>query len=503
MREPPSSTPATLRMRGVSKRFGATQALQGVDLELYEGEVHALMGENGAGKSTLIKIMTGLHTADAGIIELDGAETSVGSPADAQHLGIVAIYQEPLIFPDLTVAENIFMGHCDRGRLMDWADLYRDAAAILAQLDMNIDPRATARSLTVGEQQAVEIAKAMSQRVRVLILDEPTAALSSHEAQQLFAQIERLRAAGVALLFISHRLDEVFAIADRVSVFRDGRHISTKPISATGESQIVKEMVGRDIGSQSRRQSRAKPGDVALAVHNLSRDGAFEDVTFSIGRGEVVGFAGLVGAGRTDVALALFGIAPATSGRTEIGGEPVNLDSPQTALRHGLAYASEDRRKLGLSLPQSIAANIALPTLRRYTRLRWLLDTEAESRTAEGFRDELNIRTPSVVTAVGNLSGGNQQKVMLSKWLNTGPAILILDEPTRGVDVGAKAEVHRLVRDLADQGIAVMMISSDLPEILLMSDRIVVMRSGKVAATFDADDASQETVMTAAVGSLA
>lgn len=488
-----------LEMSGVSKRFGATQALDGVSLTLHPGEVHALVGENGAGKSTLIKIMTGLYLSDTGTTSVEGTPAHISSPADAQRLGITAIYQEPLIFGDLTVAENIFMGHADRGRVVRWRDLYRDAAAVLAQLDIDIDPRSPASVLTVGEQQAVEIAKAMSQDVRILIMDEPTAALSAHEAQQLFHQVERLRDAGVAVLFISHRLDEVFAIADRISVFRDGRHISTRLVEQTSQDQVVQEMVGRELDDFYLHTQR-QAGEVALDVSGLGREGVFDNVSFTVRRGEVVGFAGLVGAGRTDVALALFGIAPATSGTIAVDGNPVVIDSTRTALDLGITYLSEDRRHRGLSMPMSLTANVSLPTLRRYCRRFRMVNRSEEQATAEHYRNRLSIRTPGLSTPVGDLSGGNQQKTMLAKWLNATPYVVILDEPTRGIDVGAKAEVHRIVNELADDGLAVVLISSDLPEVLAISDRIIVMRDGSVTATFDGKTADQEQVMNAAIG---
>lgn len=494
----PNSRPV-LEISGVSKHFGATRALDGVSIAIHPGQVHALVGENGAGKSTLIKIMTGLYTADAGTLRLDGGPVDIGSPADAQRLGIAAIYQEPLIFGDLTVAENIFMGHTDRGRWVRWRDLYRDASAVLARLDLDLDPRAPAGTLTVGEQQAVEIAKAMSQDVRVLIMDEPTAALSAHEARQLFRQVDGLRSAGVAVLFISHRLDEVFAIADRVTVFRDGRHISTRPVGATSRERVVREMVGRELGAFYTR-TRHRAADVALEVRGLGRQSVFREVSFQVRRGEVVGFAGLVGAGRTDVALALFGIAPADTGSIAIDGRPVAIRSARTALDLGIAYLTEDRRRRGLSMPLPLTANISLPTLRRYTRRFRLVDGAAERAIAERYLDRLDIRAPDVNTPVANLSGGNQQKTMLAKWLNAEPYVVILDEPTRGIDVGAKAQVHRIIDELAASGLAVVLISSDLPEVLAMSDRIVVMRSGTVAATFDSETADPEQVMTAAVG---
>jgi rhamnose transport system ATP-binding protein len=492
-----SRTPVMV-LADVSKQFGATRALQGAGIELFAGEVHALVGENGAGKSTLIKTMTGIHQPDGGEVRIDGELVTLGSAADAQRRGIVAIYQEPMIFPDLSVAENIFMGHRGRGRLARWRRMYDEAGEILRSLDIDLDPRAQANTLTVGAQQAVEIAKAISLDARVLIMDEPTASLSAHEAQRLFSQVERLRARGVAVLFISHRLDEVFRIADRITVFRDGRRISTRPVGDMTEDLLVREMVGREVGDFFVR-TRHEPGDVALRVSNLGRAGTFEDVSFEVRAGEVVGLAGLVGAGRTDVGLALFGIAPADTGTISVDGREVRISSPRDALGSGIAYMTEDRRKLGLSLPQSVTANITLPRIAAFRGRFGLVDRDSERATAGSFRERLNIRTASLDTPVGNLSGGNQQKTMLAKWLNVAPRVLVLDEPTRGIDVGAKADVHRLIDDLAREGIAVVVISSDLPEVLAMSDRVIVMREGRVRGEFDHDAADPESVMTAMV----
>jgi rhamnose transport system ATP-binding protein len=489
-----------IELNGVSKRFDATQALDDVSLALYPGETHALLGENGAGKSTLIKVMTGIHAPDAGVLRVGGAETSFKSAGEAQRAGVAAIYQEPAIFPDLSVAENIFMSHQDRGALVRWPRMYRDAEAILARIDVRMDVRTLASTLPVASQQAVEIAKALSLDVRVLIMDEPTAALSAHEVSELFKQIRRLTDSGVAVLFISHRLDEVFEIADRVTVLRDGRLISSRPRAEVTEAVAIREMVGREMSDFFVRNPQ-KPGDPVLRVGGLGREGAFSDVSFELREGEVLGFAGLVGAGRTDVALALFGIAPPDRGVVELRGRRLGIRSPRHSLRAGIAYLSEDRRQLGLSLPQSVTANITLATLRKYlTRLR-LLDRAAERAVADGFRKKLTIRTPSLDTPVEQLSGGNQQKTMLAKWLNAQPSVLILDEPTRGIDVGAKAEVHQIVDELASSGIAIVLISSDLPEVLAMSDRVLVMREGRQVALLERSEATEERVITAAMGS--
>lgn len=488
-----------LEMRDISRRFGSTQALAGVSLRLYPGEVHALLGENGAGKSTLIKIMTGVHQPDSGQILLDGRPVRISSTLEAQRLGIAAIYQEPLMYPDLNVAENIFIAHARRGPLVDWGKMYRAAEAILSQLDVRLDVRQPTRGLSVAAQQTVEIAKALSLQVRVLIMDEPTAALSAHEVEQLFAIVRRLRAQGVAILFISHRLEEVFEIADRITVFRDGRLISSTPRADVTVEQAIRDMAGRSIEQLFPRRYTVRD-ETLVQVRDLSRQGAFHGVSFDVRAGEVLGFAGLVGARRTDVGLALFGIAPADRGTMTIAGQPVRIANPRQAMCYGIAYVSEDRRGLGLSLPMSIAANITLPTLRRYLNPLGLLRRPAEIATAEEFRRRLAIRAPSVEVEVGKLSGGNQQKVMLSKWLNTRPRLLILDEPTRGIDVGAKAEVHQMIDDLAAEGIAIILISSDLPEVLAMSDRVLVMREGRQIAIFDRHEATQERVLAAAMG---
>ncbi len=488
-----------MEMTGISKRFDATQALDDVSLTLYPGETHALLGENGAGKSTLIKVMTGIHSPDGGAMRLHGKDTTFRSSGDAQKAGIAAIYQEPAIFPDLNVAENIFMSHQDRGALVNWRRMYQDAEAILARIDVRLDVRMLASGLTVASQQAVEIAKALSLDVRVLIMDEPTAALSAHEVSELFKQIRRLTESGVAVLFISHRLDEVFEIADRVTVLRDGRLISARPREEVTQGQAIRDMVGREMSDFFARSDHPL-GDVVLRVEGLAREGAFSDVGFELREGEVLGFAGLVGAGRTDVGLSLFGIAPPDSGVVEFRGTRLAVRSPRHALRTGIAYLSEDRRQLGLSLPQSVTANITLATLRNYvTRLR-LLNSSAERAVASRFRDKLTIRTPSLDTPVEQLSGGNQQKTMLAKWLNAQPTVLILDEPTRGIDVGAKAEVHQIIDELAGSGMAIILISSDLPEVIAMSDRVLVMREGRQMGLFERADATEESIITAAMG---
>jgi rhamnose transport system ATP-binding protein len=493
------ATAPVLEIRGVSKRFDATQALDDVSLTLHAGEIHALLGENGAGKSTLIKIITGVHQPDRGQILLSARPVAIRSAAEAQRLGVAAIYQEPLLFPDLNVAENIFISHQDRGAVVGWREMFREAEAILAELGVALDVRSPARGLTLAAQQSVEIAKAISLNVRVLIMDEPTASLSAHEVQELFRLARDLKRQGVAILFVSHRIEEVFEIADKVTVFRDGRLISTRLAIEATPQRVIADMVGREIDLTKARATSAGK-DVVLSVADLSRQGVFEGVTFDLHRGEVLGFAGLIGAGRTDVGLALFGIEPATSGTIRLAGKPIAIRSPRDGMKLGIAYVSEDRRQLGLVLPMAIFANITLPVLRRYLNRFGLVRTSLERRTAGEFGARLAIRTPSVDLEVAKLSGGNQQKVMLSKWLNTNPSILILDEPTRGVDVGSKAEVHAIIAELAAEGIGVIVISSDLPEVLVLSDRVLVMREGRQMAILDRATANQETVMAAAMG---
>ncbi len=488
-----------LEMDHVSKRFGATQALDDVSLALFRGEIHALLGENGAGKSTLIKIMTGIQGQDSGEIRIDGDVARIASSQDAQRLGVAAIYQEPMIFPDLSVAENIFIGHRNRGKIVDRRRMEREAEDVLARLDMRLDVGEPARGLTLAEQQTVEIAKAISLDVRVLIMDEPTASLSAHEVRQLFRIVFTLRRQGVAILFISHRMEEVFEIADRVTILRDGRWISTTPRAELTPATAIRRMVGREVQELFHRERR-EPGAVRLSVRELRREGVFHNISFELCAGEVLGFAGLVGAHRTDVGLALFGIAPADGGAVELDGVPVTLTNPHDAMRLGIAYSTEDRRQLGLVMPLSIASNVSLPSLARYLSPAGLVRRGAERAAAETFRERLSIRAPSVDTPAGSLSGGNQQKVVISKWLDTNPKVLILDEPTRGIDVGSKIEVHQLVDDLAARGMAIILISSDLPEVLAMSDRILVMREGRQMAIFDRREATQERVLSAAMG---
>lgn len=496
--EPQMNKPI-LEMQRISKRFDMTQALDNVSFSLYPGEIHALLGENGAGKSTLIKIMTGIYPPDQGQIRLDGQLVTIHNSIDAQAHGIAAIHQEPMIFPDLNVAENIFISHRDRGRVVNWRRMYREADNILSQLDIKLDVRSPARGLSLASQQAVEIAKAISLKVRVLIMDEPTASLSAHEVNQLFSLANTLREQGVAILFISHRMEEVFQIADRVTVLRDGQLISSKLRKDVNTDSAIRDMVGREVESFFAK-SESTIGQKLISVRGLAKETIFSQVNFDVHQGEVLGFAGLVGSRRTDVGLALFGIEPADGGSIDFEGQPVSIDSPERALALGIAYVTEDRRQLGLTMPMSIVTNISLPMLREYLTRLGLIKHSAETRVAEEYKERLSIRTPSVQLEAEKLSGGNQQKVMLSKWLNTRPKLLILDEPTRGIDVGAKAEVHQIIDELAHRGLGIILISSDLPEVMAMSDRILVMREGRQMGIFGHQEATQERILAAMMG---
>ena len=491
---------AVLDVQNLSKRFDMTQALEDVSVDLKAGEIHALVGENGAGKSTLIKILTGIQQADQGEDLLQGKPVKISNAQEAQSYGIAAIFQEPMVFPDLDVAENIFISHRDRGFFVRWKKIYQDAETILEDLGIQLDVRSPASGLTLAAQQAVEIAKAISLNVKVLIMDEPTASLSSHEVSQLFSVARRLRDEGVAVLFISHRLEEVFEIADRITVFRDGHKISTNPVSEVTRESLIQEMVGREVSKFYNSHEKTVQGKRIGSIKNLTKQPIFSEINFDLHEGEILGFAGLVGSRRTDVGLAIFGVTPADSGSIEIEGKTELIHSPQEAQKLGIAYMTEDRRKLGLAMPMSITENITLASLKKYLGLLGIVESSREEQTAGEFKERLDIKTPSLTHEVGKLSGGNQQKVMFSKWLNTQPKIFILDEPTRGIDVGAKAEVHQMIRELAKQGIAILCISSDLPEVLALSDRILVMREGRQMGILEGASANQESVMALAMG---
>jgi rhamnose transport system ATP-binding protein len=488
-----------VRLDHISKRFGATQALDGVSLELLPAEAHALVGENGAGKSTLVKVLAGVHQPDTGQIVLDDMPVEIRGPAHARELGIAVIHQEPRLFPDLSVAENVFLGHQPRTRLgsIDWSRMRRDAARLFDELEVSISPGSPVRGLSMADQQLVEIAKALSLEARILIMDEPTASLSLHEVERLFSIVRPLRDRGLAVLFVSHRLEEVFALSERASVLRDGKHVTTTPISQVTTADLIRHMVGRDVSLFP--HAATTPGDVLLEARGLTRGDTFRDISFSVRAGEIVGFAGLVGAGRTEVARVLFGIDRAERGQVLLGGRPVVFDSPSAALRAGVAYVPEDRHQQGLVLDFPIASNVSLPILPRLFP-RFFVDRPTERRLAERYATQLRVRMADVEQLVSALSGGNQQKVVIAKWLATRPRVLILDEPTRGIDIGAKVEVHRIIAELAAGGLGIILISSDLPEVLAMSNRILVMHEGHLTAELARAEATEERVMFAATG---
>ena len=488
-----------LALRSISKSFGMTAALDDMTLELFPGEVHAVVGENGAGKSTMIKIMTGVYQPSSGRIEIDGVPVVIPGTKAARLRGVAAIYQEPMVFPDLDVTENIFIS-ATKGLVLNRAVMRREALALVGRIGMTLDVDRVASGLSLAEQQAVEIARALSQDVRVLIMDEPTASLSAHEAAELRRIARTLAESGVSVVYISHRLEEVFQVADRVSVIRDGKHISTRLVGDTNPQKMIAEMVGREVGNYFTKMASTARDEVLLKVEGLGVAGVFDGVSFDLRRGEVLAMAGLIGARRTDVALALFGILRATAGTVTYKGKPLVVRSPGEAIAAGIAYVSEDRRKLGLAMALPMRWNVSLATLKRYLSKLGLIDVAAEVDTALAFRKRLNIRTPDVEMSVGMLSGGNQQKVMLAKWLNMQPDLLIVDEPTRGIDVGSKAEVHDLIRAFAAAGGAVLVVSSDLPEVLAMGDRILVMREGRQMAVLDSGEATQERIMALATG---
>ncbi len=490
-----------VELSGITKQFGAVQALRGVDLSLYAGEIHALVGENGAGKSTLVKILAGIHRPDTGAIKIDGKEIELHNPMQARNAGIAVIHQEPTLFPDLNVAENVFMGRHPRDRFgrVDWKSMYSEVARLLASLDVKLNVYTPVQGLAVADQQLVEIAKALSLQSRVLIMDEPTAALSAHEVQQLFTIAKQLRERGVAILFVSHRLEEIFELAERVTVFRDGMRVATAPIAELTTEEIIRQMVGRSLETLYPK-SEVEPGEVALDVSHLTRSGTFEDISFQVRRGEILGFAGLVGAGRTEVARVIFGIDRANAGEIRINGKPVQIHSAKTAMKYGIAYVPEDRHQHGLIMDFSITRNMTLPVLLRQANVLGLMNSRREHEIAKDYSTQLHVRSSGIDQLVKALSGGNQQKVVLAKWLITNPTVLILDEPTRGIDVGSKAEVHRIISELAGKGLAIILISSDLPEVLAMADRVLVMHEGRIAAEFTHAEVDQEKVMFAATG---
>lgn len=498
----PAGVPPIMELRGVSKRFGAVKAMADIDLELFPGEVHALVGENGAGKSTLVKILAGVHQPDRGTVILGGRPVDLGGPAAARAAGIAVIFQEPTLFPDLSVAENIFMGRQPMvaGRRIDRAEMRRRANGLMDRLGVPLDPDRPARGLSIADQQIVEIAKALSFDARVVVMDEPTAALSSAEVDRLFVVVRALQVDGAAVLFVSHRLSELFVVCQTVTVMRDGRRVFNGVLQGLTTADLVRQMVGRNLDEFFARHDSA-PGYVALSVRRLTREGIFSDISFDVRHGEIVGLAGLVGAGRSEVARAIFGIDRRDLGEVVVDGHKLPSASPSAAMNAGIAYVPEDRRQQGLVMALSIAHNTSLASLGRLRRGVFIRNRD-ERKLAALWATRLRLKFRRLTDSVATLSGGNQQKVVLAKWLARTPSVLIVDEPTRGIDVGTKEEVHRLLSDLASQGVAILMISSELPEILGMADRVLVMHEGRLAATIARADASEERVMIAATGNL-
>jgi rhamnose transport system ATP-binding protein len=489
-----------LVLERATKHFGAVQALRDGSITLYPGEAHALLGENGAGKSTLVKVLAGVHQPDSGRLLVRGEPAVFSGPSDSRAAGISIIYQEPTLFPDLSVAENIFMGRqpLGRHRAINRGEMNREAARLFARLGVLLDPDRQARGLSVADQQIVEIAKALSLEASVLVMDEPTAALTNVEVERLFEVMRTLTSHGAAVLFISHRLEEVFASCQRVTIMRDGAFVRTDPVEALTVDEIIRSMVGRELDSLFPKTD-TKPGEVVLEVEHLSHQGVFEDISFTVRRGEIVALAGLVGAGRSEVARAIFGIDDHTSGVVRVNGAVLPNRSPLAAMAHGVALVPEDRRQQGLVMDLGIDQNVALASLGRLQRLG-LIRRSTERALARSWAERLQLKFGRISNTVSTLSGGNQQKVVLGKWLARAPSLLIIDEPTRGIDVGTKAEVHRILDGLVAGGMAVLMISSELPEVLGMADRVLVLHEGRLTAELSRSEADEDSVMRAATG---
>ncbi|MFC0111512.1 sugar ABC transporter ATP-binding protein [Kibdelosporangium aridum] len=492
-----------LELHGVSKAFGAVQALRDVSLTLHAGEIHALAGENGAGKSTVVRIIGGEHQPDKGEVRLDGEPVRFSGPRDAQHRGVAVIHQEPTRFPDLNVAENVFMGRQPRrsGRRVDHKAMHRRTAELFETLGVPLDPALPTRGLSIADQQIIEIAKALASDARIIVMDEPTAALSNVEAERLFRVARTLADNGAALLFISHRLEEMYELCQRVTVLRDGSLVTSAPMTGIDHDTLVRSMVGRSV-EQLFPKRDTEIADEVLTVQNLTQPGVFRDVSFAVRQGEIVGLAGLVGSGRSEVARAIFGIDDRESGTVTVAGKELPKTNPRAAIAAGVAMVPEDRREQGLILELSIERNASLSQLRKVTS--WgLVRAGRERSLASTWAQRLGLRFGRLTDQAGTLSGGNQQKVVLGKWLATKPKVLIVDEPTRGIDIGAKVEVHALLSDLAASGMAVLMISSELPEVLGMADRVLVMHEGRIATELSRAEANEEAVMRAATGSAA
>lgn len=488
-----------LRMEGIDKSFTGVHALKGVDFDLQKGEVHALMGENGAGKSTLMKILTGIYAKDAGTITYEGAAVEFKTPKEAQDAGIAIVHQELNMMNHLTVAQNIFIGReAMSGRIINDKKMNEDAAALFRRLNIKIDPAAVMGDLTVGKQQMCEIAKAISREVKLIVFDEPTAALTDAEIEELFKIIRDLRERGLGIIYISHRMDEIKVITDRVTVMRDGEYVGTLITKDCSKEDIINMMVGRVIYEEPKQKSMvAQDAPVVLSVRHLNAGKLVRDVSFDLRKGEILGFAGLMGAGRTETARAIFGADPVESGEIYMNGKQVQIKCPKDAVAAGIGYLSEDRKRYGIILDKTITENSTMATMEEYQK-GVFIDKKKERQVTESYVKKLKTKTPTVDAAVGNLSGGNQQKVVIAKWLVRDCEVLIFDEPTRGIDVGAKSEIYHLMNELAAAGKAIIMISSELPEVLRMSDRIMVMCEGRITGEIPIEEASQASIMTAA-----
>lgn len=496
---------ALISMKGIDKGFPGVQALQNGQFELLRGEVHALMGENGAGKSTLMKILTGVYQKDAGEILYKGSPVEFPDPKAAQDVGISMIHQELNLAPDLSVAHNIYMGREPRRGLklfLNEKELLRNVRGLFDRMGLDMDPSTTVSDLTVAKQQMVEIAKALSFNADVLVMDEPTAALSDTEIEDLFVMIRQLRAKGVGIVYISHRMDEIKRITDRITVMRDGRYIDTVHTAEVTNQQIISMMVGREIYESSKPENARRDRETVLEVKGLNRGKALQDINFKLKKGEILGIAGLVGAGRTELARAIFGADPVQSGEIVIHGKPVKIREPHDAVRQGIGYLSEDRKQFGCDVDSDVKSNVVVASYGSFSKLGWFADDRKIRRTAEDVVDRLKVKTPHVDQEVKFLSGGNQQKVVIGKWLTRDCDILIFDEPTRGIDVGAKSEIYKLLNDLTEQGKSIIMISSELPEVLRMSHRILVMCEGRITGELDHEEASQEKIMTLATAGM-
>ena len=496
------SSEPTIELVDIYKSFGSTRVLEGVTLPLFPGEVHSLMGENGAGKSTLVKIMAGLHLADQGAIRMDGHEVLFRSTAQAQHAGVSVIYQEPTLFRDLSIAENVFMHRQPKTPYgwIDYAAMNRAVSAHLKQLGVSLRPEDPVLGLSIADQQIVEIIKALTFEAKVLIMDEPTAALSVEEVKRLFQVVERLRGKEVAVMFVSHRLEEVFAISQRITVMRDGRVVGSGPVKEWTTDEVIRKMVGRSLEALYPKE-KVEPGKVVLRVRDLRRAGVFKDISFEVRQGEIVGLAGLVGAGRSEVARAIFGIDPLDSGEVSVSETTLRNHTPQDAMAAGMGLVPEDRQQQGLVMEMTATRNVTLTVLHQLRRFG-LVSREKERQIAARWTQRMLLKG-HIEEPVNILSGGNQQKVVLAKWLATEPRLLIVDEPTRGVDVGAKSEVHRTLGQLAKEGMAIIVISSDLPEVIGMADRVLVMHEGKLTAELSRSEATEEAIMFAATGQAA